>query len=72
MTGDPPDAVVDLRKIPWFAVLDQTGWNELLAVTQLRLYSPGDIVFLEGTVPENLNLVHRGWCKGDKLARDGR
>lgn len=72
MTSHSPNAVIDLRKIPWFAVLDQAGWDELLAVTQLRLYNPGEIIFLEGTAPENLYLVHRGWLKAVKLSRDGR
>lgn len=72
MIGHPLDVVTDLGKIPWFAVLDQAGWNELLAVTRLRQYSPGEIVFLEGTAPENLYLVHQGWVKAVKLSRDGR
>lgn len=67
-----PNPLDDLRQIPWFAVLDQTGWNELLTVTRLHLYSPGEIIFLEGTAPENLYLVHRGWLKAVKLSRDGR
>lgn len=67
-----PNPLDDLRQIPWFAVLDQAGWNELLAVTQLRLYNPGEIVFLEGTAAEYLYLVHQGWLKAVKLSRDGR
>jgi CRP-like cAMP-binding protein len=73
MPGDTvPNPLSDLRQIPWFAVLDQTGWNELLEATQLCLYSPGEIIFLEGTAPENLYLVHRGWVKAVKLSREER
>jgi CRP/FNR family transcriptional regulator len=67
-----PNPLGDLRQIPWFAVLDQTGWAELLAATKLRCYSSGEIIFLEGTAPENLYLVHRGWVKAVKLSREGR
>jgi CRP-like cAMP-binding protein len=53
-------------------VLDQTGWNELRTVTQLRSYSPGEVIFLEGDLPEALYLVHRGWVKAVKLSPEGR
>jgi CRP-like cAMP-binding protein len=72
MLDDTPDPLADLRKIPWFNVLDQTGWADLLAATQLRSYSPGEVVFLEGDPPENLYLVHRGWVKAVKLSSEGR
>ncbi len=72
MPDDTPDPSADLCQIPWFKVLDQTGWRELLAATQLRAYSPGEIIFLEGAPPENLYLVHRGWVKAVKLSSEGR
>ena len=70
--GTIPDPLADLSKIPWLKELDQTGWNELLAVTQLRSYSPGEVIFLEGDAPEALYLVHRGWVKAVKLSPEGR
>lgn len=73
MPGDTaPNPLSDLRQIPWFAVLDQPGWDELLKVTQLRSYQPGDVIFGEGDQPEALYLVCRGWVKAVKLSRDGR
>jgi CRP-like cAMP-binding protein len=72
MASHPPDPATDLRQIPWFNLLDHPGWNELLKVTQLRSYQPGDIIFGEGDRPEALYLVHQGWVKAVKLSRDGR
>ena len=73
MPGDTiPDPRADLGKIPWFAVLDESGWTELLAATRLHAYQTGEIIFLEGTPPENLYLVHRGWVKAVKLSSEGR
>lgn len=72
MASDTPDPAADLRKIPWFSVLDQTGWNELLGVTQLRSYQPGEIIFWEGDRPEAFYLVHQGWVKAVKLSAEGR
>lgn len=72
MSGDIPDPLADLSQIPWLKVLGQTGWNELRAVTQLRSYSPGEVIFLEGDPPEALYLVHRGWVKAVKLSTEGR
>ncbi len=72
MPNNAPDPSADLRQVPWFKVLDQSGWAELLAATQLRSYSLGQVVFLEGTPPENLYLVHQGWMKAVKLSSEGR
>lgn len=72
MPNDTPDPVADLRQIPWFKVLDQTGWQELLEATQLRSYNPGEVIFLEGDRPEAFYLVHRGWVKAVKLSAEGR
>lgn len=72
MSSETPDPSADLRKIPWFAVLDQTGWDELLAATLLRVYSPGQVIFLEGDRSETFYLVHRGWVKAVKLSPEGR
>ena len=72
MPNNAPDPSADLRQVPWFKVLDQSGWAELLAATQLRSYSPGQVVFLEGTPPENLYLVRQGWVKAVKLSSEGR
>ena len=46
------DPTADLRKISWLNVLDQIGWAELQAATQLRSYGPGEVIFLEGDPPE--------------------
>jgi CRP-like cAMP-binding protein len=72
MSGDIPDPLADLSQIPWLKVLDQAGWNELCAVTQLHSYSPGEVIFLEGDWPKALYLVHRGWVKAVKLSPEGR
>ncbi len=72
MPDDAPDPLTDFGKIPWFNVLDQTGWNELLEATQLRFYTPGEVVFLEGDRPELFYLVRRGWVKAVKLSVEGR
>ncbi|MCL4299839.1 MAG: Crp/Fnr family transcriptional regulator [Anaerolineae bacterium] len=72
MVSDTPDPAADLRKIPWFNVLDQAGWNELLGATQLRSYQPGEVVFWEGDRPEAFYLVHQGWVKAVKLSAEGR
>lgn len=72
MSDDTPDPLTDFSKIPWFKVLDQTGWNELLEATQLRFYTPGEVIFLEGDRPELFYLVRRGWVKAVKLSTEGR
>lgn len=33
-------------------MLDQIGWAELQAATQLRSYGPGEVIVLEGDPPE--------------------
>lgn len=67
-----PDPQGDLQKIPWLAVLDSSGWAELLAATELRRYSPGEVIFLEGDPPDAFYLVHTGWVKAVKLSVEGR
>ncbi len=72
MPGDTPDPLADLQKIPWLKVLDQAGWDELLAATQLRAYNPDEVIFLEGDLPETFYVIHRGWVKAVKLSPEGR
>lgn len=72
MPGDTPAPFVDLQKIPWLKVLDQAGWDELLAATQLRSYNPDEVIFLEGDLPETFYVIHRGWVKAVKLSSEGR
>jgi CRP/FNR family transcriptional regulator len=72
MLGNTPDPSTDLQKIPWLKVLDQAGWDELIAATQLRSCKPAEIIFLEGDPPSKLYVVHRGWVKAVKLSADGR
>lgn len=72
MANDTLDPAADLRKIPWFNILDQTGWNDLLRATQLRSYQPGEVIFWEGDRPETFYLVHQGWVKAVKLSGEGR
>lgn len=67
-----PDPRNDLQKIPWLAVLDSSGWSELLAATELRRYSPGEVIFLEGDPPDAFFLVNTGWVKAVKLSVEGR
>lgn len=72
MPHDAPNPLADLQKIPWLTALDQPGWNELLAATQLRFYNPDEVIFLEGDPPETFNVIHRGWVKAVKLSPEGR
>lgn len=72
MSGDTPDPLVDLGEISWLKALDQPGWDELLAATQLRSYNPGEVIFLEGDLATTFYVVHRGWVKGVKLSAEGR
>lgn len=72
MSGDRPDPLADLQKIPWLTVLDQPGWAALLAVTQLRAYEAGEVIFLEGDPATLFYVVHQGWVKGVKLSAEGR
>jgi CRP/FNR family transcriptional regulator len=67
-----PNPLADLRKIPWLAVLDETGWADLLAAIQLQAYSPGEVIFLEGDSVARFYVVHRGWVKAVKLSPEGR
>lgn len=72
MPGDTPDPLADLQKIPWLKALDQAGWDELLAATQLRSYNPDEVIFLEGDPPETFYMIHQGWVKAVKLSSEGR
>lgn len=72
MPGDTPDPLADLQKIPWLKTLDQAGWDELLAATQLRSYNSGEVIFLEGDLPETFYVIHQGWVKAVKLSPEGR
>lgn len=72
MSGDALDPLKDLQKIPWLKVLDQAGWDELLAATQLRSYNPDEVIFLEGDPPEIFYVIHQGWVKAVKLSLEGR
>lgn len=72
MPGDTPDPLADLQKIPWLKALDQAGWDELLAATQLRSYNPDEVIFLEGDPPETFYVIHQGWVKAVKLSSEGR
>lgn len=72
MTGDAPDPRADLRKIPWLDVLDPSGWETVLAATQLLSYNSGEMIFLEGDPTSAFYVVHRGWVKAAKLSIEGR
>lgn len=72
MSAPMPDPLVNLSKIPWLKVLDQAGWDELIAATQLRCCEPAEIIFFEGDLPSKLYVVHQGWVKAVKLSPDGR
>ena len=72
MSSDTADPCIDLGKISWLKVLDQTGWDYLLAATQLRAYSPGEVIILEGDLPTTFYVVHQGWVKGVKFTSEGR
>jgi len=72
MSSDTPDPLADLQKIPWLKALDQSGWEALLAATQLRACNPGEVIFLEGDPSTTFYLVHQGWVKGVKFSPEGR
>ena len=72
MSVEKPDVLADLRQIPWLELLDQRGWDDLLAATRLQTYNPGEVVFLEGDPPSAFYVVHRGWVKAVKLSIEGR
>jgi len=72
MPGDISKALPDLQKIPWLGVLDQSGWDDLLAATHLHSYNPGEVIFLEGDLSSAFYVVHRGWVKVVKLSGEGR
>jgi CRP-like cAMP-binding protein len=72
MSTIAPDPSAEFRRIPWLAALDEPGWTELLAATQLRTYNPGEVIFLEGDPPATFYLVRSGWAKVVKLSIDGR
>ncbi len=72
MSSTPIDPLTDLGKIPWFKVLDKTGWATLLEATQLRSYNPGEVIILEGDPPTTFYLIHQGWLKGVKFTSEGR
>lgn len=72
MSGESPNPLIDLQKISWLKALDQPGWDELLAATQLRSYNRDEVIFLEGDLPETFYVVQRGWVKAVKLSPEGR
>ena len=72
MSGDTPNPLEDLQKIPWLKSLDQAGWEALLAATQLHSYNSGEVIFLEGDPSTTFYVVHRGWVKGVKFSPEGR
>lgn len=72
MPGDMSGALADLQKISWLEVLDQRGWDDLLAATRLQTYNPGEVIFLEGDPPSAFYVVHCGWVKAVKLSIEGR
>ena len=72
MSSDSVDPLADLHHISWLKVLDKAGWDDLLAATQLRICSPGEVIILEGDPPTTFYVIHRGWVKGVKLTSEGR
>lgn len=38
----------------------------------MRTYNPGEVIFMEGDLPEALYLVYQGWVKAVKLSAEGR
>jgi len=72
MPLDIPDPLADLQKIPWLKALDSPGWEELLAATQLRSYTPGEVIALEGDPPKTFFVINQGWVKAVKFSPEGR
>lgn len=72
MSDDRPDPFAELGQIPWLKILDKAGWDDLLTVTQLRTYSPGEVIILEGDPSATFYVIHTGWVKGVKFTSEGR
>lgn len=60
------------KKIPWLAALDESALHRLAAVTTLRRFDNGEMIFMEGDQPPFLFVVQRGWLKAVKLSAEGR
>jgi CRP/FNR family transcriptional regulator len=72
MAIDSIDPLTDLHNISWLKILDKVGWDDLLAATQLRTYSSGEVIILEGDPSTTCYVIHKGWVKGVKLPSAGR
>jgi CRP/FNR family transcriptional regulator len=72
MSNDSIDPLTDLHNISWLKILDKVGWDDLLAATQLRTYSSGEVIILEGDPSTTFYVIHKGWVKGVKLTSEGR
>jgi CRP/FNR family transcriptional regulator len=60
------------KKIPWLTALDDAALQRLAAVTSLRRFGAGEMIFMEGDQPPFLFVVQRGWLKAVKLSAEGR
>jgi len=73
MNTDQPNNVCRLiRSIPYFAELDEIGFRLFESNTKLKIYHPGQVVFLEGEQSLGLYLIEVGWLKASKIGLDGR
>lgn len=69
---EPTSPLPLFKKIPWLASLDEAALHRLAAVTSLRRFSAGEMIFVEGDQPPFLFVVQRGWLKAVKLSTEGR
>lgn len=61
-----------IRSIPYFSELDERGFRLIESSAILKIYHPGQMVFLEGEQSIGLYLIEAGWLKASKIGLDGR
>ncbi len=70
--ANPQPALASLRRVPYFAELDEETLEEIARAAVRREYEAGEVVFCEGESCAGLHLVERGWLKIVKLSPEGR
>ncbi len=72
MPEDAHLAIQTLRRVPYFADLDDETLEEVARIAVRREYEAGEVVFCEGESCTGLHLVEKGWLKIVKLSPEGR
>ena len=71
-TLDPMDRLVALRGVPLFAELATEDLESISAVTSLRRFEPGEVVFAQGDPGEEMLVVVAGGAEVSRRDGDGR